>query len=778
VKRVTGSLQHLKSRKAKWLLGIAVLLTMVGGGAAVVHAQAGFACTSTVLWNLPDCVNYAGDKPKWGQTSSFHNSFLSCATCWSTPFDLPGYINAVNNRLFSGDTMDEMSAAVMVDVMLGRPAARDGSKSNAINYAKNNFGAWKALVTSYSNAGLINWDYNYMPPTPYETSSYDSVEDDIYHYQEDGRPTWAIRFIIPAAQGGGDFAIEYFCGNLIGAGLPSLSSPPSGKINPPTNVPPDAPGTTPGAASSYSTCQQVTGTANDPTAAGFQVPVTVSYSISGGPSGKLPVVKASGSSPYAWIAPTNAAIQSSLSQVTFTAEGDDAGGKKFTIGSPITMGPCKTITGDCPQPTVSPAVPEPGTTFSVSASVDYSTTADAQKVASSPGFKFFVNIQGPNGLTSVFSNANMAINPSPPNSQFVTASTNLSVPQAGVYVVGWGVVGPYGATNCGSSVPPGPGVPPPPAFNVVYKPIFEVNGGDISAGASMTPAGGTTCSIAPPTPNGGSIVGWSANPGTSNFAGAGTQYAAFALNHLQEFTTAQGSAGSPTAAKEPAGLAFANSGLTGSDLSPTSGLYGGKVVGPNCVHDYFANAQPANTFSSTTMTALLAGVPGYVAGGNIPNASKTTVYINGNLTIDSDVKFSGLYPGGVTDIPVFSVVVKGNIYIDPSVKRLDGIYVAQPSAATPGAGVIYTCVPSGYSGVAVSLLNKDNFNDCSQQLVVNGSFIARQVWMLRSSGTASSGIASEVFNYTPELWLTAPGDNNLSKTDTAYNAVSDLPPAL
>jgi hypothetical protein len=125
-------------------------------------------------------------------------------------------------------------------------------------------------------------------------------------------------------------------------------------------------------------------------------------------------------------------------------------------------------------------------------------------------------------------------------------------------------------------------------------------------------------------------------------------------------------------------------------------------------------------------------------------------------------------------MPSFKLIVEGNIYVSPAVTRLDGVYRAQPPAATPGKGNFYTCA-NGFTpmtlGVAVSA-------GCGNQLTVNGAVSARQVWLLRTAGTVSAATAAETFNFVPETWVNAAFGSVMPEDLAGYDSLSNLPPVL
>ena len=128
-------------------------------------------------------------------------------------------------------------------------------------------------------------------------------------------------------------------------------------------------------------------------------------------------------------------------------------------------------------------------------------------------------------------------------------------------------------------------------------------------------------------------------------------------------------------------------------------------------------------------------------------------------------------------IPNLYVVAKGNIYIDPNITSMSGVYVAEPNGSS--GGTIYTC------GVNPS---SSYYATCNHQLEVDGAFVAKQVAFGRTWSTANRGSpgdtvlnrsngwnnAAEVFNYTPAIWL----ENPFTMVSPTYDAITSLPPIL
>lgn len=303
---------------------------------------------------------------------------------------------------------------------------------------------------------------------------------------------------------------------------------------------------------------------------------------------------------------------------------------------------------------------------------------------------------------------------------------------------------------------------------VAAKPYVKVFGGDVSAGNGI--ASGTTSSNC--TPNtGASISAW--NKGASTFAGAGTQMAAMALGTIDEFATGQRSA------TVPSGLAFANNPIDGD-------TYGGNLGSVPCIPDYYAVKPATTTPLPANVSAMVTGAYGAtgtttLAGGNVNPGQRVTVYVQGDVYISSNITYTPNW--NFRNIPLFQLVVKGNIYVDNNVTQLDGAYIAQPNGGS--GGNIYTCTTSA----AALPLNGSLYNTCNTKLTVNGLFSAKQVHLMRTSGTISQSTAAEsraannaaeVFNYNPSVWIAQPaaGSNTNNTKVGEYDAITSLPPIL
>lgn len=341
-----------------------------------------------------------------------------------------------------------------------------------------------------------------------------------------------------------------------------------------------------------------------------------------------------------------------------------------------------------------------------------------------------------------------------------------------------------------------PVLPPPP---VTDKPYFEAKGGDVMAGSSFahekTDGTMVPCSSSEAAHNtNAGIVGQIRQP---DYAGAGGEYAAFAWNRIQDFRTSKANTAGPAA------LSFANKNPE-AQVNLSAGMFGGMFASAPCV-DYWAS-KPA----VSTMT-VLAGTPatpvdvGSIATGTyyrngdliiagdskVINKKRVTIYVNGNVAIQSGSSGHGVVYGGGSDtnwssydeIPAFKLVVRGSIFINAGVTHLDGQYVAVPTEnyatavntfAAPLAGTISTCA-NGFTTYKPADAASGMINACSKQLIVNGSMSANQIWLLRTGGTIGSGLAAEIIQYGPENWLISPTGGSLNPE---YDAVIGLPPIL
>jgi hypothetical protein len=333
---------------------------------------------------------------------------------------------------------------------------------------------------------------------------------------------------------------------------------------------------------------------------------------------------------------------------------------------------------------------------------------------------------------------------------------------------------------------------------IVAKPYIKVAGGDVSAGSNFTGSGPCRNASA-------SVMGWNKN-NDPNYYGAGAQLAVFAQNEIRGFASGQGVPDTTNPAYgfvAPEQLAFAN---TGIDSGEIGGLhYGGDFQGATCIPDYYSGmpdnadtwvslsdsndksaGKPEAVFSRTG-NLTLEGVKDNSAY-KLALGNNTRLYVNGDVYIKSDI-VADVGATEVSQVPNFTLIVKGNIYIDPTVENLYGTYIAQPNGGT--GGNIYTCgyAYGPYSSSTNNFVDRAYYGTCgAHKLVVTGSFSADKVYFLRTGGTLNQDNggtftaggypgASETFIYNPLFWMRNANCGCTTNND-AFDSIASLPPVL
>jgi hypothetical protein len=348
------------------------------------------------------------------------------------------------------------------------------------------------------------------------------------------------------------------------------------------------------------------------------------------------------------------------------------------------------------------------------------------------------------------------------------------------------------------------------------RPSLKVTQGDISVGGGfryLQASGTQQCTLtsrryfAPITAGGDESVG-----GIRTFAAtapyvSSAQFAAYALGLIH-------SPGGPdnvprygffsdSTNKFVSKLTFANVGMTGGNLG---GNLGGQFIDAHCAPDYFN--ETSNTLNPTFVTAgagILnpdslpltpdgtgqfyyqnsAGTPVKI-GGTLSNnpaypRKRVTIFVNGDVLITNNITYGPWnfdLANKTNNSPYLTIIAKGNISVNFSVSRMDGVYIAQPLddvGVTKGA--FYSCSIAG----AVPSSNQVKTN-CRNSLSVNGSVIAQHVHLLRSQGTLQDGTgdAAENFNYAPSTVIGLPSfrPNCGSVVTYCIGSLNSLPPVF
>jgi hypothetical protein len=337
-------------------------------------------------------------------------------------------------------------------------------------------------------------------------------------------------------------------------------------------------------------------------------------------------------------------------------------------------------------------------------------------------------------------------------------------------------------------------------IRVVAKPYFKAYGSDVIVGQGTN---GGACNV------NASVIGWNKDA-AGNYAGAGNQFAVFAASQIRYFATGQGlPVSGDTYGNAPSKLAFANTGL--SQTVGLNGFYGGEFTGMSCsMQGYYNDSLPATTptwtsirqsnLDRTTNANLVYKASGQVkiagiaedSANTLLNGNNTKLYVDGNVLITSDiVAVKGA--SSIAQIPGFTVIVKGNIYISSDVSQLYGTYVAQPNGAGSG-GNIYTCANEAtftqYNPIVGDASNPDYTTCSTTKLTVTGSLVAKKINFLRTRGSryldangldgqsgAGYSNAAEVFQYNPLTWLRQ-STTTTNASNTTYDSITSLPPVL
>lgn len=318
---------------------------------------------------------------------------------------------------------------------------------------------------------------------------------------------------------------------------------------------------------------------------------------------------------------------------------------------------------------------------------------------------------------------------------------------------------------------------------IVHRPYSRVYGGDAQAGLGFSVGG--TCG----SNTSARFIGF--NRGGNPYTGAGTQLAAFAVARIEEFATGQA-----RDATTPKALTFANNGNAAANSPYGGGLGGGGVA---CADDFYAQVNGQMLGGAVAVDTLANGsyrAPDGVhitAAATLAHGSQRTIYVDGDAFISGGgITFAPGAYANQAQIPVFRLIVRGNIYVEPSVTQLDGIFIAQPNGGTGGR--FYTCGSRTLwgSNAPANVPNSGQIiANCNQRLTVYGAVLADTIKFLRSRGTRARSVATEtyavdnnpatpdgdpaeLFIFSPEVWL----GGELQGSGGAFDYITALPPVL
>lgn len=263
--------------------------------------------------------------------------------------------------------------------------------------------------------------------------------------------------------------------------------------------------------------------------------------------------------------------------------------------------------------------------------------------------------------------------------------------------------------------------------------------------------------------------------GPTDYAGSGSQLATFAAGVISNaspisYTTAKMRANNATSQES---LAFAN-----------ESTYFGSLTSPPCP-DLISPATITtnNTWPGIGPT-LASGAYRYgtggtstMSGGQIPNGRQVTLYINGDLAINGNITYTNSY-NNLSDIPSFTVIVNGNIYIDNDVSQIEGTYIARGSS-----GKIYTCADATGSTPQTNpyLFGNLGPNCDNQQLKVYGALYANEIRWFRTINSLKDATTTEGYatNSAAETVVDGPFRYYPHPTNsTTFDAYTSLSPIL
>jgi hypothetical protein len=307
---------------------------------------------------------------------------------------------------------------------------------------------------------------------------------------------------------------------------------------------------------------------------------------------------------------------------------------------------------------------------------------------------------------------------------------------------------------------------------VAKTPYVNFMGGDVWAGggfARYQPACNTSAKITTV----GQALGGTA---PTQYAGSVVEYQAFALNRVRGF----GSSSRPLVAEGGFGssgrrLTYANSDSV--DVSHL-GYYG---AASHCIIDYIdlfwwlatpiPGSNPVINVGTQPDGIYVTSSGNLHLTGTMRPGSKQVYIAQFHTYIDGDIRYPDSY-ANVNDIPNLVVISAfSDIYVAPTVSRMDGLYVADGDGIS--RGFFRTCWPKPATQAAGDACDQ-------RQLVINGTVLAANLDLARSFGASGGTVpqrqtAAEVFNFSPELYLRNALSGNDETTVQTTN-VLELPP--
>lgn len=195
---------------ASLLVVLAASILAVPSASAEVYTDVdGLRCDSeNIVYGRPECTGYFEGQPRAGERPGMLRDGLYVE-------NREEFISQMRGYLFGSDFRDVISAAMIIDVMLGKDGPEFGNSREAgVQYARDNFDRWADYITRLDNQNRIEWLYYYSPAEPYQNAGFDTVSRDISTRQFQATTIESIRFKLGGISTGGDFLIDRTCGNI------------------------------------------------------------------------------------------------------------------------------------------------------------------------------------------------------------------------------------------------------------------------------------------------------------------------------------------------------------------------------------------------------------------------------------------------------------------------------------------------------------------------------------------------------------------------------------
>jgi len=335
------------------------------------------------------------------------------------------------------------------------------------------------------------------------------------------------------------------------------------------------------------------------------------------------------------------------------------------------------------------------------------------------------------------------------------------------------------------------------------KPYFVANDGDVFTGGwFINPSDGQceTGAASYQAPNYSSLSTTRYQGAIMAFSDAGARVGAY--DNLDAFALGmiEGS-GAPTSYGFYTGLGGTSDlSFSNNNAYSQSNFWGGLFDGSNlrrdhCIPNYWEKrngtpggipaAQPTgainlnNNNGNYIISGSIATSGGTISPVNATTGRKLAYFVDGDLIIRNDIVYGA---HNANNVPKFVLVVRGNIYIEPGVTRLDGWYIAQPTSGN-NDGVIWTCHDGDPSRLPLPVDTWVRTN-CNSALTINGALTAKQVNLLRitaglgSSGPGGPGTSAENFNYTQQMVIGGPFFNQPPNRGSGLDSLISLPPVF